>query len=47
MAENDIGVEGAKALSEMLKVNTALKHLSLWSEEERREGREENQRKKG
>ena len=34
MTENDIGVEGAKSLSEMMKVNTTLKVLNLWGEEE-------------
>ena len=37
MTENEIGDEGAKAMSEMLKVSTTLKELNLWSEEERRE----------
>ena len=32
MTDNVIGDEGAKALSEMLKVNTTLKTLNLWSE---------------
>ena len=31
-----IGGEGAKALSEGLKVNTTLKTLYLWSEEEKK-----------
>ena len=31
-----IGVEGAKALSEMLKVNTTLTSLDLYGEEEER-----------
>ena len=34
MTDNKIGVEGAKSLSEMLKVNTTLKELNLESEEE-------------
>ena len=33
MTDNKIGDEGAKALSEMLKVNTTLTSLNLWSEE--------------
>ena len=37
MTENKIGVEGAKAVSEMLKVNTKLTTLGLGSEEERKE----------
>ena len=36
MAVNMIGDEGAKALSEMLKVNTTLTKLYLWSMEERK-----------
>lgn len=34
MADNDIRSEGAKALSEILKVNTTLEYLDLESEEE-------------
>ena len=34
---NEIGVEGAKATSEMLKVNTTLTTLNLSCEEERKE----------
>ena len=34
MTENEIGVEGAKSMSEMLKVNTTLTTLNLQSEEE-------------
>ena len=30
---NDTEVEGTKALSEMLKKNSTLKSLNLWSEE--------------
>ena len=37
MTDNEIGVEGAKALSEMLKVNSTLTTLNLSSEEERKE----------
>ena len=42
MTDDKIGVEGAKALSEMLKVNTTLTSLDLSCEEEddRRERRE-------
>ena len=36
MTDNGIGDEGAKAMSEMLKVNTTLTTLSLSSEEEER-----------
>ena len=34
MTANDIGAEGAKALSEMLQLNTTLLLLDLWSEDE-------------
>ena len=34
MTVNGIGDEGAKALSEMLQVNTTLTSVNLWSEEE-------------
>ena len=44
MTGNEIGVEGAKALSEMMKVNTTLTSLNLSCEEERRKERE---RRKG
>ncbi len=37
MTGNGIGVEGAKTMSEMLKVNTTLIALNLGSEEERKE----------
>ena len=36
MTDNGIGVEGAKVMSEMLKDNTTLKSLNLWSKEEER-----------
>ena len=35
MIDNNIGDEGAKAMSEMLKVNTALKTLDLQCESEK------------
>ena len=41
MTGNDIGDEGAKAMSEMLKVNSTLTSLNLWSEEERKEKEKE------
>ena len=44
MTGNEIGDEGAKALSEMMKVNTTLTSLNLRCEEERRKERE---RRKG
>ena len=37
MIDNNIGAEGAKSMSEMLKVNTSLTSLDLRSEEERNE----------
>ena len=37
MSGNEIGVEGTKAMSEMLKVNRTLKTLNLESDEERKE----------
>ena len=45
MTDNGIGVEGAKAMSEMLKVNTTLTELNLDGEEERKK-REEKEKKK-
>ena len=36
MTGDEIGDEGAKAMSEMLKVNTTFTSLNLWSEEEER-----------
>ena len=44
MTDNQIGDEGAKAMSEMLKVNTTLTSLYLLGEEERKE-REEKEKK--
>ena len=40
MTGNEIGVEGAKTMSEMLKVNTTLTSLDLGREEEKRKGKE-------
>ena len=45
MTGNGIGVEGAKAMSEMLKVNTTLTELKMRCEEERK--REKKEKKKG
>ena len=42
MAENGIGDEGAKALGEMLAINTTLTSLDLWSEKEEK-SEEENE----
>ena len=39
MTVNKIGDEGAKAMSEMLKMNTTLKTLFLGGEEEERRGK--------
>ena len=39
MTDNDIGDEGAKSMSEMLKSNTTLQSLNLGSEGERRRKR--------
>ena len=44
MTDNEIGDEGAKAMSEMLKVNTTLKSLGLWCEDEERKENEKNKR---
>ena len=44
MTGNRIGIEGAKAMSSMLKVNTTLTTLNLEGDEKRRE--EERKRKK-
>ena len=45
MTGNEIGDEGAKAMSEMLKVNTTLASLSLGGEEEERRKKEKEKRK--
>ena len=45
MTDNGIGDEGAKAMSEMVKVNTTLTTLYLGREEERQE-REEKETEK-
>ena len=46
MTDNEFGDEGAKAMSEMLKVNSTLTTLDLWCEEERKERRERKRKKK-
>ena len=46
MTGNEIGVEGAKAMSEMLKVNTALTSLHLSCKEEERRKKEKEKREK-
>ena len=46
MTDNEIGVEGAKALSEMLKVNTTLTKLDLESEEKRKEKRKKREKRR-
>ena len=45
MTGNEIGDEGAKALSEMLKVNSTLTTLDLRCEEERKEKRRKKRKK--
>ena len=40
MTDNEIGEEGVKALSEMLKVNTTLTSLHLSNEKDERKGKE-------
>ena len=45
MTGNWMRDEGAKAMSEMMKVNTTLTTLNLGGEEERREREEKEQRK--
>ena len=45
MTDNGIGAEGAKAMSEMLKVNSTLKELNLESEDEERKEKERERRK--
>ena len=44
MTVNGIGDEGAKAMSEMMKVNSTLTTLNLGSEEERKERRERTEK---
>ena len=44
MTDNRIGEEGAKAMSEMMKVNSTLTTLNLGCEEERKERRERKER---
>ena len=46
MTGNKIGVEGAKAMSEMLKKNTTLTSLDLHSEEEERKEKKKKREKK-
>ena len=46
MTDNGIGAEGAKAMSEMLKVNTTLITLDLRGQGERKERRERKGKKK-
>ena len=45
MTVNKIGDEGAKALSEMLKVNTTVTSLDLGGEEEERSEKRKKKRK--
>ena len=46
MTGNVIRVEGAKAMSEMLKVNTTLTSFNLGGEEEKRKEKRKRKRKK-
>ena len=47
MTGNRIGDEGAKAMSEMMKVNSTLTSLNLWGEEEKkREEKEEKEKER-
>ena len=46
MTANKVGVEGAKTLSEMLKVNTTLISLDLSGDEEERRGKRERKERK-
>ena len=46
MTANEIGDDGAKAMSEMLKVNKTLTSLNLRGEEERKEKRERKRKKR-
>ena len=45
MTDNEIGAEGEKTMSEMLKVNTTLTTLNLRSDEERKD--KEKEKKEG
>ena len=47
MTDNGIGAEGAKAMSEGLKVNTTLKELNLGGDEEGKVKRKEKERMTG
>ena len=46
MTDNEIGEEGAKSMSEMMKVNTTLTSLNLRGEEERKKGKKQEKRKR-
>ena len=45
MTDNGIGDEGAKAMSEMMKVNTTLTSLNLSGEEERKKRKKRMKKK--
>ena len=47
MTDNQIGAEGANAMSEKLKMNTTMTSLDLGGEEERKEKRRERKKKEG
>ena len=44
MVDNKIGDEGAKAVSEMLKVNTRIRRLDLRGEEEERKEKKKREK---
>ena len=46
MTGNEIGDEGAKSMSEMMKVNSTLTTLNLGGEEERKEREERKKRER-
>ena len=46
MTGNNIGYEGAKSMSEMLKVNTTLTTLDLGGDEERKREKKREKRRK-
>ena len=46
MTDNEIGVVGAKSLSEVLKVNTTLTSLNMRGQKEGKKGKEKTQEQK-
>ena len=47
MTEYEIGDEGAKAISEMIRVNTTMASLNLSCEEKRKKGKRKKKCKEG